>query len=325
MRILVTSPFFGRYSVRALARLEQLGCVLTRLTGSPGEDALSDVVVEADAWIVGLQSVSADLLGKSPKLKVVCVHGVGVDHVDLEAATRFGILVTNTPGTNAAAVAELTMGLILSLARELVQANDLLRDRQWELLVGAEVGGKILGIIGFGAIGRKVASLAKCFGMEVIAYSPRAGKDRGAAPDVRFASLHEVLQEADYVSIHTSLRDETRHLVGERELRLMKGVACLVNTARGGIVDEEALYRVLVERRIRGAALDVFASEPAIGSRLIGLPGVIATPHIGGSTGEAFARTSESVADSVEAVSRGEQPTRLVNPGAWLRYAARWA
>ncbi|MGH7321613.1 MAG: NAD(P)-dependent oxidoreductase [Candidatus Rokuibacteriota bacterium] len=247
------------------------------------------------------------------------------NHVDLEAATRFGILVTNTPGTNAAAVAELTMGLILSLARELVQANDLLRDRGWELLVGAEVGGKVLGIIGFGAIGRKVASLAKCFGMDVLAYSPRADKDGGTAQGVRFVSLDEVLQEADYVTIHTSLRDETRHLVGERELQLMKRGACLVNTARGGIVDEEALCRMLVERRIRGVALDVFASEPAIGSRLIGLPGVITTPHIGGSTGEAFARTSESVADSIEAVSRGEQPTKLVNPDAWLRYMARWA
>jgi D-3-phosphoglycerate dehydrogenase / 2-oxoglutarate reductase len=324
MRVLVTSPFFGRYSTAAEERLESAGCVLRRLESATDEQ-LIDAVAESDAWIVGLQRATERVLEAGRALRLVCVHGVGVDHVDVKSATRLGIVVTNTPATNAAAVAELTMGLILALARDVVRSDHVVRTGGWELPVGHEVSGKTLGIIGYGHIGRRVAVLARCLGMAVLVHSKHveiAGDQEEEM--VRFMPLEALLREADYVSVHTALREETRGLIGERELRLMKPTACLVNTARGGIVDEGALAAALQANRLRGAAVDVFSSEPPTDGRLIACPSVIATPHLGGNTVEAFRRTSDAVADNLAAVLQGRPPVGFVNPEVWSRYTARW-
>jgi D-3-phosphoglycerate dehydrogenase len=324
MRVFVTSSFFGRYSAAAVERLEAGGCELHRLE-SPTDKQLIDAVAESDAWIVGLQRATERILEAGPDLRAVCVHGVGVDHIDVESATRLGILVTNTPATNAAAVAELTIGLILALARDVVRSAHIVRSGGWELPVGHEVSGKTLGIVGYGHIGRRVAILARCLGMAVLVHSRHLemGGDEEEGM-VRFVPFDALLRESDYVTVHTALREETRGLIGARELRLMKPTACLVNTARGGIVDEGALAAALQENRLRGAAIDVFASEPPTDGGLTACPSVIATPHLGGNTVEAFQRTSDAVADNLDAVLHGRPPTGLVNPEVWPRYTARW-
>jgi D-3-phosphoglycerate dehydrogenase len=324
MRVLVTSSFFGRYSVAAVERLEAAGCVLRRLE-SPTDDQLVDAMADSDAWIVGLQRASGRVLQAGRTLRVVCVHGVGVDHVDLESATRHGIVIANTPGTNASAVAELTIGLILALARDVVRSNRVVRNGGWEVPVGHELSGKTLGIVGYGHIGRRVAILARCLGMAVLAHSKHVETSGDQRDDsVRFVPLNALRQEADYISVHTALREDTRGLIGERELGLMKPTACLVNTARGGIVDEAALAAALGASRLRGAAIDVFASEPPIDGQLTTHPSVIATPHLGGNTVEAFRRTSDAVTDNLEAILHGRPPIDFVNPQVWPRYTARW-
>jgi D-3-phosphoglycerate dehydrogenase len=323
-QIVVGSLMFGRFSEHAVTRLEDHGCAIRHRPGVVDETRLIAELRDADAWIVGLQAVTQRVLGEADRLRIVAVHGVGFDNVDVAAATRRGIAVTNTPSTNAGAVAELTIGLIIALARDLVRADQIVRAGQWNwMMLGEEVGGKTVGVVGFGAIGRRVARLARGLGMTVLGFS------RSAAPtadegDVSFVSLDELLQRSDYVTIHTALRPDTRGLIGERELGLMKPTACIVNTARGAIIVEEALYRALAEGRLRGAALDVFATEPPGDNRLVGLPQVISAPHIGGNTAQAYRRTSEAVTESVLSVLRGERPAGLVNPEVWPAHRQRW-
>jgi D-3-phosphoglycerate dehydrogenase / 2-oxoglutarate reductase len=322
-QIVVGSLMFGRYSEQAVDRLERHGCAIRHRPDVADEHKLIAELREADVWIVGLQAVTERVLGEADRLRIVAVHGVGFDNVDVAAATRRGIAVTNTPGSNAGAVAELTIGLIIALARDLVRADQIVRAGKWDwLMLGEEVGGKTIGVVGFGVIGRRVASLARGLGMTVLVYS------RSAPPvdasDVSLVPLDELLQRSDYVTIHTALRADTRGLIGERELGLMKRTACIVNTARGAIIVEEALYRALAQERIRGAALDGFATEPPGAGRLVSLPQVISAPHIGGNTAEAYRRTSEAVSESVLSVLRGERPAHLVNPEVWPAHRQRW-
>ena len=323
-QIVVGSLMFGRYSEQAVARLEGHGCAIRHRQDVADESDLIAELREADAWIVGLQAVTERVLGEADRLRIVAVHGVGFDNVDVAAATRRGIAVTNTPGTNAGAVAELTIGLIIALGRDLVRADQIVRAGTWDwMMLGEEIGGKTIGVVGFGAIGRRVARLARGLGMTVLVYS-RSAAPVADASDVSFVPLDELLQRSDYVTIHTALRADTRGLIGERELGLMKRTACIVNTARGAIIVEEALCRALAQGRIRGAALDVFATEPPGDGRLVGLPQVISAPHIGGNTAEAYRRTSEAVSESVLSVLRGERPAHLVNPEVWPAHRQRW-
>jgi phosphoglycerate dehydrogenase-like enzyme len=333
-QVLVSSLMFGRYSGAAVSRLEQEGCALRPAPAAPEAHELIAEVRDVDAWIVGLQPVTEPVMGPSRRLRIVAVHGVGYDHVDLVAATRLGIAVVNTPGSNATGVAELTLGLIIGLARDIVHADQIVRSGAWEpTMVGEEIGGKTLGIVGFGPIGQKVSALARGLGMSVLVYSRSGSPPPGSVPaspegseagDVRFVALDELLRRSDYVTIHTALREETRGLIGERQLGIMKSTACLVNTARGAIVDEEALYRALVARRIRGAALDVFATEPPADRRLAALPQVICASHLGGNTAESFRRSSDAVTDSVLSALKGDRPPGLVNPQVWPAYQQRW-
>jgi phosphoglycerate dehydrogenase-like enzyme len=342
-RILVSSPMFGRYSKSAVSRLEQEGCAVRPAPAAIEPHELIAEVRDVDAWIVGLQPVTEPVIGPSRRLRVVAVHGVGYDNVDVATATRLGIAVVNTPGSNATGVAELTLGLIIGLARDIVRADQIVRSGGWQpTMVGEEIGGKTLGIVGFGPIGQKVSAFARGLGMGVLVYSRSAPGRRwtaedpveprpvpaspgvGEGADVQFVALDELLRRSDYVTIHTALREETRGLIGERELGIMKSTACLVNTARGAILDEEALYRALVAGRIRGAALDVFATEPPVDRRLTALPQVICASHLGGNTAESFRRSTDAVTDSLLSALKGVQPPGLVNPEVWPAYQRRW-
>ena len=259
-----------------------------------------------------------------PRLRIVSQYAVGYDNIDVECATRHGVYVTNTPGVLADATADLTWGLILAVARRIVDGDREVRSGAWygkrvgwhpTYMLGIEVTGKTLGIIGLGRIGREVARRAKGFKMRVLYYNRRRlSRDVEEELGVEYRSLEDLLRESDIVSIHVPLTDETRGMIGERELRMMKPNAILVNTARGPVVDTNALVKALSEGWIAGAGLDVFDEEPLPPDHpLTRLNNVVLTPHIGSATIETRTRMADMVAENLIAFARGETPPNLVN------------
>ncbi len=257
--------------------------------------------------------------------RIISQYAVGYDNIDIECATKHGVYVTNTPNVLTEATAELTWALILAAARHIVKADRYVRSGEWygsgtgwhpELLLGLELRGKTLGIIGFGRIGRAVARIgAKGFGMKVLYYSRhRAPREVEEEIGARYADLDTLLKESDVVSIHVPLTPETRRMIGERELRLMKPTAILVNTARGAVIDTDALVKALREGWIAAAGLDVFHEEPLPpGHPLTRLENVVLAPHIGSATREAREAMTCAVLDNLLAFKRGEIPPNLVN------------
>ena len=251
---------------------------------------LAEHLQEADALIVrSAVQVNAALLEHAPRLRVIGRAGVGVDNVDLEAATRKGIAVMNTPGANAVAVAELTVGLMLALARFIPRADALMHAGKWEkkALQGTELRGKTLGVVGLGKIGMEVARRAKAFGMEIVAHDPFVSPVVAKEQGIRLGPLEEVYAAADYLTLHVGLTPQTLGMINEESIRKMKPGIRIVNCARGELVDEKALVQALQARRVTAAALDVFQQEPLANAALMALENVILTPHVGGSTHEA--------------------------------------
>lgn len=254
------------------------------------EDKLTSQLETADALIVrSAVQVDAALLEHAPKLRVVGRAGVGVDNVDLDAATRKGIAVMNTPGANAVAVAELTLGMMLSMARLLPRADGLMHAGKWEkkALQGTELRGKILGVIGLGKIGLEVARRAKAFGMEIVGHDPFVSGSVAKEHGIHLGKLEDVYAAADYLTLHVGLTPQTTGMINADSLKKMKKGVRIVNCARGELVNEGALAQALKQGHVGGAALDVFQEEPLKNSPLTALENVILTPHIGGSTHEA--------------------------------------
>jgi (S)-sulfolactate dehydrogenase len=248
--------------------------------------------------------VTAQVIEAAPRLRVIGRAGVGVDNVDLEAATRRGVLVVNTPAGSSVAVAELALGLVLSLVRHLHEATASVKAGRWEKkrLQGRELAGKTLGIVGIGNVGSALAARARAMGMEVIAFDPFVSPDAAARMGVRIVELDALWGAADVVSLHVPLTERTRNLVDRDVLRRMRPGALLVNCARGGLVDEAALAEALAEGRLGGAAFDVFAQEPPPADHpLLALPNFVCTPHLGASTDEAQSAVALAVADQVAA------------------------
>jgi glyoxylate reductase len=261
-----------------------------------------------------LDRIDAALLARAPRLRVVANCAVGYDNVDLAAATAAGVCVTNTPDVLTEATAELAFALLLAAARRLGEGERLVRSGAWsgwalDQLIGVGLAGKTLGIVGFGRIGQAMARRALGFGMRVIYADPH---EVSAAPAQRVA-LDTVFASADAVSLHCPLTPQTHHVVDSRRLAMMKPTAILVNTARGGCVDEAALIYALREGRLFGAALDVYAREPAIDPGLLDCPRLILAPHIGSATTEARTAMAQLCADAVISVLRGHRPPNLVN------------
>jgi D-3-phosphoglycerate dehydrogenase len=252
------------------------------------------------------------------RLKIVARTGVGFDasRIDLDAAREHGVWVTNMPGSNAAAVAELAFGQMIALARHTIEANRAVKDNRWSDYLrfqGFELAGKTLGIVGMGNIGTRVALRARAFEMLLLVCDPYIPASHVTSLGGRWVALEELFAESDFVTLHCPLNRETRHMVGERQLACMKRSACLVNLARGGVVDENALYDFLKEKRIAGAAIDVMETEPPRKDHpLIGLDNVIFTPHIGGSTREAQKRGEWGAAEEVVRVLEGKEPRNPV-------------
>ena len=248
-------------------------------------------------------TVSEEMLAAAPALKVVGRAGVGVDNIDVDAASARGIAVFNAPGGNTVAAAELTMGLILAAARHIGAANRSVREGRWDraMFKGSQLRGKTLGLIGAGRIGGEVAGFCQAFGMDVISFDPYLTEDRARELGIRLVPLAEVLEHADVISIHVPLTEETRNIVNDDALRAMKPGSILVNASRGGVVDESALARALHEGEIGAAGLDVYASEPLpADSPLRDAPRLVLTPHIGASTVEAQVAVAVEVAEAIK-------------------------
>lgn len=289
----------------------------------PAESVLIAACSDAQAILARLATVTEAVIDAAPMLRIISRHGVGVDAVDLEAATRRGVVVTTTGAANAAAVAEYTFALLLALLRHVPAADAGMRRSAWDRspLIGWELDGKTFGILGLGAIGRRVARQALGFGMRVVAHDPRATE---ALPGVELACPDAVMARADILSLHMRLDSTTRSLIGARALAAMKPGAVLVNTSRGEIVDEEALCDALKSGRLAGAALDTFASEPLVmGSPLRDMPNVILSPHVAGQTREALVRVGIAAADAILDELSGRQPAHVFNPEAYAHRAAR--
>ncbi|NOT32578.1 MAG: hydroxyacid dehydrogenase [Candidatus Eisenbacteria bacterium] len=283
----------------ALARLSASGHEVVERHGLQGAE-LAQALDGAVALLVrGGTRVTAQVLGGAPSLRVVVRAGTGLDNVDAEAAQLHGIRVLNTPGANRVAVAELVFGLLIAYERHLADAIASARAGHWEKarFAGREIAGRRLGLLGFGRIGREVAVRARAFDLSVAAYDPLLESWPQGFEWVHRLPLDELLASSDVVSLHLPLAPGTRGAIGARELGLMKKDAVLVNASRGGIVDEEALYDTLVNGRLRGALLDVFAVEPPGEHALLTLPNVMATPHLGASTQESQRRAGDEAVE----------------------------
>ena len=309
MKILVTDGL----EAEAVAKLKAKHQV-DAIEATPQQ--LPDIIGGYEAIIVRSRTkVTADVISRAAKLRVIARAGVGVDNIDVAAATKHRIPVVNAPAASTISVAELALAHMLALARHIPQAHASLKAGKWEKkqFEGTELYGKTLGLVGSGRIGAEVAKRAQAFGMRVISYDPylppKVAEERG----IRLTTLEAVLMDADFVSVHAALTDETRHMLGAKQLALMKKSAYVVNCARGEIVDEAALAAALKAGEIAGAALDVFENEPPTGSPVLAIDTTSFTPHLGASTKEAQIRVGETVASDVLRVLAGQRPEFVVN------------
>lgn len=308
-KILVATRSFGSTSSKPWDVLNQAGCEIVKadMSQKMSEERLIELLQGVDGAIIGVVPMSAHVMEHAPSLKVVSMHGVGVDHIDLTAAAQKGVVIANCQGANDQSVADLTIGLMVSIARDIPSLDKAVRGGGWGAHTGSELWKKTLGLVGLGRIGRGVAKRALGFDMQVLAYDPYVqAEDVGQG--ISLVSFDVVLQEADYVSLHAALSDETRCMIGAAQLQGMKPSAYLINTSRGALVDEDALYVALAEKQIAGAALDVYDVEPPKDSPLLQLENVVVVPHIGAHTRESIERVGVMAAENVLRTLHGGQP-----------------
>lgn len=280
------------------------------------ESELMDILPGIPASVAGSEPYTRAVFAANPQLKVVARVGVGYDAVDVQAATDHGVVVTIAPGTNQDAVAEHCFMLILTLAKNLMFQHPLIREGKWPRQANRPLRGKTLGLVGLGRIGKAMTTRAHVFGMKVIAYDPFADAAFAAANNVAIVSLDDLLRQADYVSLHLPATAETHKLIDRQKLGLMKPDAFLINSARGAVVDEVALYEALRDKKIAGAGLDVFDEEPpAADNPILKLDNVVMTAHTAGVDTQSRDDMARKAAECVAAISRGEWPAEcIVNP-----------
>ena len=284
-------------------------------TGLSPKD-LADIIGPYEGLVVrSATKVTAEVIQQADHLKVIGRAGVGLDNVDVEAATKRGIVCMNVPGGNTISTAEHTMSLLLALARQIPQADAHVRGAKWDRskFVGTELLGKTLGIVGLGRIGGEVAKRAQAFGMRIIAHDPFLSTERAQQLEVQVVPFDQLLAEADFLTVHTPLTSQTRHLIGAKELARAKPGIRILNCARGGIIDEAALYQALVDGHVAGAALDVYEKEPPGDSPLVKLPQVVVTPHLGAATEEAQLNVAIEIAKQVADCLLGRGIRNAVN------------
>ena len=316
--VLVEAQPFCAFDNEPLKRLKKSGLRIIDLRGSGiRDDAFIKALKQADAVLCGNDLlVNDEMFALAPKVKAIAKLGVGLDTVDIEAASRHGALVFHTPGANDQAVADHTFALILCLARKMLYCDRSLRQKRWEhtKIMGVEIWRKTIGIIGLGAIGRCVALRAKGFQMKVVAFDPFWPAEFAEEQGIEQLPLDDLLKVSDIVTIHAPLTSENRGLINARSLKLMKPGAILINAARGGIVSEADLYQALKNGMIGGAGIDVFEHEPPSDSALLELDNVVLSPHTAAFTQEALNNMSTGVVDQLIDFFRGNKPIHTVNP-----------
>ena len=317
----------GKVSKPVVLIAEELSTATLKVLGSDfevrhidGADRAQLIPALADAAAVLIRSATkmdAQTIASAPQLKIIARAGVGLDNVDIPAATEAGVLVVNAPTSNIVSAAELAIALMLAAARNVVPANVTLKNGKWarSQFSGIELQDKTLGIIGFGKIGQLVAKRLAAFDMKAIAYDPYVATSPAGFENVVLLELDQLLAQSDFITIHIPKTAETTGLIGADALRKVKATVVIVNAARGGVLDETALYDALVEGRVAAAGLDVYATEPCTDSPLFGLDNVVATPHLGASTEEAQEKAGIAVAESVVAYFTGNTVPGAVNAG----------
>lgn len=309
----------------------------TAATRSTSNDPIAaDQLLASLADADGVVSVLADrfnddVFARLPKLKLVANVAVGYDNIDIAAATKYGVLVVNTPGVLDNTTADLAFGLLLAAARRIVEADKFVREGKWtrftfDLLVGTDLGGKTLGIIGMGRIGQAMARRARAFDMNIV-YSQRnrLSPEIESRYNARSVSMDELLKQSDFISIHCPLSENTRHLLSDREFGLMKQSCILINTARGAIIDEAAMVRALADGKIRAAGLDVFEREPSVSAELLEMDNVVLAPHIGSASVETRSAMARLAVDGLIEAFSGRLPANAVNPEVWPAFEKRLA
>lgn len=313
-RILITDAVDERY-VGELRKVD--GFDVDFRNGITGEE-LKSVIGGYECIIVRSRTkLTSEVISKAKSAKLIVRAGVGIDNIDVAAASAMGIAVCNTPWANVVSAAELAFAMMLALTRNICRANESMHAGRWETLkfTGSELNGRTLGIIGLGRVGREVARRAKAFRMEVIAADPYIDRAVAEEAGVKLVDFAELLDRSDIVSLHASMMPGNRHLIGEKELGMMKKGSLLVNTARGEMVDGNALAAALHDGRLAGAGCDVFEGEPAVNPALAAQPGVVMTPHIGAQTREAQGRVGAEVVEVVTSYFRDGKAMNQVNPG----------
>jgi len=310
MKVLVSDPL-SEVGINKLETEAEVD-VMTDLT----PEELIEKIKDYDALAIrsGTQ-VTAEVIEAADNLKVIGRAGVGVDNIDIDAATKKGIIVVNTPGGNTISAAEHTIAMMLALSRNIPQANNTLKTGEWnrKKFTGVEVYNKTLGIIGLGRIGIEIANRMRSFGMHILAFDPFITEEKAGELGVKLTNLEVIFKESDFITVHTPLTEETRNLIDEEEINMMKPSVRILNCARGGIINEETLAKAVAEGKVAGAAIDVFTKEPPTDNPMLGQDGIIVTPHLGASTTEAQINVAVAVADQILAVGRGELPANALN------------
>ncbi len=323
LTVLLEARPFCVFDDTPMKELSAAGLSLTDWRGSGmGDPGFLKALETADIILCGNDlRIDETLLERCPRMKAAAKLGVGLDTIDIQAATRRNVLVFNTPGTNTQAVADHTFALLLSVARKILYCDKSLRERRWEhtKIMGFEIWGKTLGLIGLGAIGQGVAKRAKGFDMKVVAYDPYWPESFAGEQGIEKMEVEELLKVSDIVSIHSPLTPENKGMINSKTLALMKPGAFLINTARGEIVREPDLYQALKKKTLAGAGIDVFENEPPSDSPLLTLENVVLTPHTAAFTQDALKNMSQSIAEQVIAYAGGTLPRHAVNAQAWKK------
>jgi len=272
------------------------------------------VLQGVDGYIAGLDFITKEVIENAPDtLKAISRYGVGYERVDIAAAKEKGIIVTNTPGANTQAVADLAFGLLICACRNICVLDQQVKEGRWPRQYGVELYGKTLGILGFGSIGKAVAKRAAGFSMNVLAYDPYVSKQAAAQNGAELVGISDIFKQSDFISLHLPVTEQTRNLVNAEAIDTMKQGVVLINTARGGLIDEDAALKALLSGKIAGLGLDAFSVEPPSNSPLLRLPNVIATPHTGAHTKEAMDNMANMAVDNLIAVLSGKPCPFVVN------------
>ena len=320
-RVVVGSRSFGQLSDVGVKLLNGAGFDVWRIPPEErplDESKMVEIVARENPEVVvtGAEPITKQVLEAGPNLRMIMKHGVGVDNIDIQTATTLGILVANAPGTNTEAVADMTIAMMLALLRGIYDAVQSTRSGGWERFVGHDLGGLTIGVVGTGKIGLAVIRRLGGFGSDVLAYDIVHNQDLLSHPKVRYVEMAELLQNSDVVTLHVPLVADTKAMIGRNELEMMKPTAYLVNLARGELVDEVALFEFLQQKRIAGAAVDVYAVEPPKSSPLIGLDNVLSTPHIAAYTYESMEHMSQICAQTIIDAMRSIACPNILNPQA---------